>query len=453
MRPSTKELGLLGSARPNVLVLMIDAFRADRASGEGRRCATPFIDELAAGSTSFTNAFAPASMTTCCTATLLTGTYPFVHGIRSLTDARLSPELPTLGEMFKRSGYNTWAEVTGPLVPLTGLNRGFDDYAHRNYAKTLDTEWGTQLKARLRNAPTPWFGLVHLWELHNPRRVTQEFDRPEYGATLYDRAVSSLDNQLARLFEVVPDETAVVLTGDHGEFVSATRGGMIVGRLKRPLRWARRNVPGARRLRRLTPALIRRADQLTRGKQDLYLNWLGHGIHVYDYVVHVPLLLHAPGRFPADARFGDLVSHIDLYPTMSAAFELDPGDGLPDHGIDLQRLSNGTGEAFTDRAVYLEASGGGMRPRPDQWLTAIRTRRYKYVRGLVNDSLPEELYDLDADPGERDNVITARPDVAVELRTRLADLLAAEPPAHAVAYTAEEQEILEKRLTDLGYLE
>jgi arylsulfatase A-like enzyme len=435
---------------------MIDAFRADRAWGAERRCVTPFLDELAARSTTFTNAFAPASMTTCCTATLLTGTYPFVHGIRSLTDARLSRDLPTLAELFKRNGYNTWAEVTGPLVPVTGLNRGFDEYAHRNYAETLDTPWGGRLKARLRDAPAPWFGFVHIWELHNPRRVTPEFDRPEYGPSLYDRAVSSLDHQLRHLFEALPDETAIVLTGDHGEFVSTTRGGMIVGRLKRPLRWARRNVPGARRLKRLTPALIRRADQLTRGKQDLYLNWLGHGHHVYDYLVHVPLLIHAPGMFPAGLRVGDLVSYIDVYPTLSAAFDLDPGGGLPEHGVDLHAVTREAGEELSDRAVYLEASGGGMRPRPEQWLTAIRTHQYKYVRGLVNEELPEELFDLGADPSERENVLAARPEMAAELRTRLAEFLAAEAstsPAEETAYTAEEQEALQERLRDLGYLE
>jgi arylsulfatase A-like enzyme len=442
--------------RPNVLLLMVDAFRADRVWGGGRLCVTPFLDELVTRSTSFTKTFAPASMTTCCTATLLTGTYPFVHGIRSLSDARLPPDLPTLAELFKRNGYRTWAEVTGPLAPVTGLDRGFDEYAHRRYTETLDTPWGVELRAGLAEARAPWFGLLHLWELHNPRRVTPEYDKPEYGPNLYDRAVSSLDHELQRLFQVLPDETAVILTGDHGEFVSASRGANVVARLKGPLRWARKNVPGARTLKRLTPALTRRADQLTRGKHDLNLSWLGHGYHVYDYLVHVPLLIYAPGTFPAGLRVGELSSHVDLYPTLTLAFDLDPFDTPTQNSVDLYAVAHDPGQTLSDRAVYLEASGGRMRPRPEQWLAAIRTKRYKYVRGLFSEELPAELYDLQADPGERENIIAARPELAAELRARLAELMAVATraaPAEEAAYTAEEQEVLEERLRDLGYLE
>lgn len=442
--------------RPNVLLVMVDAFRADRVWGGERPCVTPFLDDLVTRSTIFTKAFAPASMTTCCTATLLTGTYPFVHGIRSLSDSRLPQDLPTLAELFKRNGFHTWAEVTGPLVPVTGLDRGFDEYVHRGHTETLDTPWGTELRQNLAQAQAPWFGLLHLWELHNPRRVTPEFDRPEYGQSLYDRAVSSLDAQLRSLFDALPNDTVVVLTGDHGEFVSASRGGNIVARLKRPLKWARKNLPGARTVKRVTPALMRRADRLTRGKQDLYMNWLGHGYHVYDYLVHVPLVVFAPGTFPAGRQVAELASHVDLYPTLASAFELDSLDGQPQDGIDLHAVAREPEKRLPDRAVYLEASGGRMLPRPDQWLTAIRTERYKYVRGLVNDELPEELYDLEADPGERENLLAARPAVAGELRARLADLVASETqtvPMDAAAYSAEEQEVLEDRLRDLGYLE
>jgi len=417
---------------------------------------TPFLDDLVTRSTIFTNAYAPASMTTCCTATLLTGTYPFVHGVRSLSDARLPSDIPTLAELFKRNGFHTWAEVTGPLAPVTGLNRGFDEYVQRGHTETLDSPWGVDLREKLTEAQTPWFGLLHLWELHSPRRVTPEFDRPEYGPTLYDRAVSSLDRQLRTLFEALPDDTVLVLTGDHGEFVSPSTGGNAVARLKRPLKWARKHVPGARTLKRLTPALMRRADQLTGGRQDLYRNWLGHGFHVYDPLVHVPLLVYAPGVFPARLRVPELASHVDLYPTLASAFELDTVDGLPPHGVDLHALAREPEQRLPDRAVYLEASGGGMLPRPDQWLTAVRTQRHKYVRGLVNDALPEELYDLDADPGERQNLLAARPELAAELRARLDELLATEAgagEADEAAYTAEEQEVLQERLRDLGYLD
>lgn len=94
--------------------------------------------------------------------------------------------------------------------------------------------------------------------------------------------------------------------------------------------------------------------------------------------------------------------------------------------------------------------------RPDQWLAGLRTGRYKYVRGMFNDGLPEELYDLEHDSHELENVVAKFPDVATEMRTRLTRLLTTGEPSTAMeetAYTAEEQEVLEQRLRDLGYLE
>lgn len=440
----------------NLLFVMVDAFRADRAFGASRTCTTPVLDGLKRRSTVFTNAFAPASMTTCCTASILTGTYPPVHGIRSLADARLRGDLPTLAERFRDRGYHTWAEVTGPLDPVTGLNRGFDEYVHREYGATLDTAWGEVLAERLARAQKPWFGFVHLWELHNPRRVTPEFEQRAYGASLYDRAVSSLDAQLGRLLGRLPGDTAVVLTGDHGEYASDSRTGDLVARLKEPLRWVRRRIPGARRLRRLTPLVLERADRLRPGRTDLTLTWLGHGYHVYDYLVHVPLFLSGPGVFPAGLERSELVSHVDLFPTLSSAFALTPAAPDSLSGVDLMPLLREDGDDLDGRAVYVEASGGRTTPRPEQWLTGLRTERYKYVRGLVNEDLPEELYDLASDPEERRNLAAERPELVAELSGRLRELVEGSFTPRfetETAYTPEQQAELERRLHDLGYLE
>lgn len=85
----------------------------------------------------------------------------------------------------------------------------------------------------------------------------------------------------------------------------------------------------------------------------------------------------------------------------------------------------------------------------------MRTPRYKYVRGLFNEELPEELYDLTSDPAEQKNLADRQPKLAAELRGRLQALTEAssEEPEIDTSYTPEQQAELERRLTDLGYLE
>lgn len=442
---------------PDVLLVVVDSLRADRISNDDRDCRTPNLDEFRRSATTFTNAFSVASITTVCTASILTGSYPFVHGMHSLAGRRLRPDLGTLADVFKSAGYYTWAEMTGPLEDFTGLSRGFDEYRCRRYTAWLDTAFGDELVTRLRTrAPRPHFGYVHLWEVHYPRRVTRRYNRSGYGRLLYDRAVSSLDNQLARIFDAVRDETIVIVTSDHGEFLPDSRRDELLTRLKGPTAWVKRRVPGAKRLRRsLMPFFFKHMHADAEGGSHAYRAWLGHGFHVYDSLVHVPLIVRAPGFLPGGVEVPSLVSHVDLLPTLASMLEVDCPLPPEADGLDLMdSFRHRNGEGRSD--VYLQASGARRMNRPDQWLAGLRTGRYKYVRGMFNDGLPEELYDLEHDSHELENVVARFPDVATEMRTRLTSLLTTGEPSTAMeetAYTAEEQEVLEQRLRDLGYLE
>lgn len=445
------------TARRNVLLLMIDALRADRAWGEQRSCHTPVLDDFCRRSTTFRNAFSVASTTPVCTASILTGTYPFVHGIRSMPGRPLRPDLGTLAEAFQAGGYHTWAEVTGPLEPAIRLDRGFDDYRLRDHTEWLDTSFGDRLLARLReNGPVPWFGFLHLWELHTPRRVAPEYDRPEYGRTAYDRAVSSLDPHLGRILDALGNETVVLVTGDHGEYVSES-GEELVKRLKRSFRWIKKRVPAAKKLKRVTPIAFRTAGRVATRRNDLLFNWLEHGFHVYDEVVHVPLIAYGPGLFPPGRECPDLVSHVDLVPTVVSALGLPRTHLSHVSGLDVMPCVDGR-TSLESRVIYAEESGGRQLTRApaerfEQRFAAVRTERYKYIDGLFGE---RELYDLEIDPGERHNVISKFPDVADALRARLFELTASTAdtaPEKEPSYSPEEQALVEERLRDLGYLD
>src|SRR5215510_4292656 len=169
--------------RPNILVLLIDCLRADAVYGARSGARTPTLDRLVRSGVACTQAVASASSTTPCVASLLTGTYSFVHGIRSIFGLKLNPSVSSLIEILRACGYQTYAEVSGPLFPETDLDRGFDVYHFREGPAYLSTAWGTDFHRRLRAAEfkPPWFLFLHLWELHHHRHIPPEFASRTYG--------------------------------------------------------------------------------------------------------------------------------------------------------------------------------------------------------------------------------------------------------------------------------
>ena len=88
--------------------------------------------------------------------------------------------------------------MTGPLLPAVGLSRELSSYEVRSTDSYLDTPWGDEVRHLLTaELPEPWFALIHLWELHLPRHVSNGFDSWRFGRNRYERALSSLDAALA----------------------------------------------------------------------------------------------------------------------------------------------------------------------------------------------------------------------------------------------------------------
>jgi len=113
----------------NVLLITIDTLRADALGCYGGPAATPALDSLAAQGVRFDFAHAHAVTTLASHASILTGTYPFQHGIRDNSGYRLPPNTATAASVLKARGYRTAAFVGAfPLHSRFGLNQGFDSY-------------------------------------------------------------------------------------------------------------------------------------------------------------------------------------------------------------------------------------------------------------------------------------------------------------------------------------
>ena len=176
--------------RPDILLVTIDALRADHLSSSGYdRLTTPAIDAFAQTAVRFTSAIAQAPYTKASVASLMTGLYPSTHKTVTtsvpfpetmtghpatapiLTDV-LPASVTTLAEVLRSAGYRTAGFTANPfLIEAFGFSRGFDRF---QFYPGGDFAGGDRLvadavdAARASDPRQPLFTWVHLMEPHSP---------------------------------------------------------------------------------------------------------------------------------------------------------------------------------------------------------------------------------------------------------------------------------------------
>ncbi|MFL6193943.1 MAG: sulfatase-like hydrolase/transferase [Thermoanaerobaculia bacterium] len=400
--------GLLLAAAPpaprpsrDIVLITIDTLRADAPGFAGnQRSRTPVLDRLAKQGRVFTNAHAHNVVTLPSHTNILTGLYPFQHGVRDNTGFRLPANVPTLATVLRGAGFATGAFVGAfPLDSQFGLDRGFDVYDDRYPKGANDTEFALAERRgdevvrpalqwwRARQGK-PRFLWVHLYDPH------AAYDPPEPFASRfkddpYLGEVAAVDAFLAPLLTPFLDgkekPALVVVTGDHGEGFG------------------------------------------DHGEQT-------HGLFAYEATLKVPLVVWGRGAAPgADARSA---RHIDIFPTVLQAAGIDPPAprGLRRPGRSLLAPPTDAGDS------YFEA------------LSATLNRGWAPLRGLLRGgrkfiSLPlPEVYDLPKDPREADNRFERE-------RAAARDVLGALPRESAWPPRREEVKAEDAaRLQALGYI-
>jgi arylsulfatase len=412
-----------GRERPNLILILVDCLRA-RTVFEGptsRRL--PGIGSLIAQGMSFPETVATATVTTPSMGSLFTGTLPQTHGIRGLNEGKLDPRVATLAEILRDHGYHTHAEATGPVVPQFGFDRGFVSFHHRDADdENVYTAYWDSLKDRVSDlmSRSPWFLYLHLFELHEFAVVPREFDRRRFGSTSYERALVALDrSRLSRLLDLVGQETIAILTADHGE---------LVPRYHLPVRI------GERIGRQLAIPSIRR----------YFEDRHGHGNHVTEDLVLVPLILRGPG-IPAGRRVDASVRHMDVFPTVLELAGVDDPRDSQSIGESLIPFFDGAGRA---RPGYSEALDSRLGyPRPTR--ISVRQNGWKYAETL--DGSAHWLWRL---PDERRDVSARHPTVTEEMRALLHEFRSTGVTARdEAALTASEQVEVESHLRALGYID
>src|SRR5438132_1632790 len=333
---------------PNVLLITLDTFRADRIGP-----LTPNLDRLGREAVRFENAVAPVPMTLPAHAAILSGLLPLHHTVRINGAGSFPANRETLATLLARNGYRTAAFVGAFVLDHRfGLNRGFevyDDAIERDpndVTSSLEAErrGNAVVDAALnwlrRPDQRPFLAWVHLYDAHAPYAPP-----PPYPQT-YDGEVAFVDQQVGRLLSSIDRKnTIVVVVGDHGESLGEH-------------------------------------GELT------------HGLLIFEPTLHVPMIIAAPDLRARSVR--QPVGSVDLAATVAALAHLamPVGDGR-DLSDDLRRGRDPTGHDLYSESRY---------PLQFGWsdLAAVRRGSVKLIAGPSS-----KLFDVSKDPGETKDLATS----------------------------------------------
>jgi arylsulfatase A-like enzyme len=442
-----------GPSQPNVVLVVVDTLRADRLSAYGHPDRlSPHLDRLARRGLLFSRVRSPSSWTVPATAALITGRYPVVPGVEKGAVPAVPPGALTLAERFSRQGYATGGySANFVLDGFRGFARGFETWFLAPYqdarltARQLNQQALSFIHTRREepfflflqymdphepyDAPTPDhprgkrdgpFDIRrgHRWQDGTIVPLVMDWERldgPEEQSRLegyYHDEVDYVDRCLGRLLAALGsagllEDTVVLVTADHGEELGD------------------------------------------------HGHW-SHGFTLNREVLHVPLVLSAPGL---EHRAGTVVhtpvSLVDVVPTLAGLAGLPPTAGP----LDGQHLL----EAAPGRTLFAATAACGLPPR-----YAAFDGRYAYIRfdrHAAEDCPPDSqaaawlvhadppgraLYDLHADPLERNNLAPQLPDVVSRMEAGLQTRF---PHSGEEAGDTTVDQAHQERLRALGYIQ
>jgi len=372
--------------KTSVILITVDTLRADRIESYGyKEGRTPTSNSLAQEGVLFENVLVQTPITLPSHASILTGTYPFYHGVQDVV-GRLRRDVPTLAEWFREKGYRTGAVVgSSVLLSQWGLDRGFEFYEDSfpmegirqiDFSRverpaerviSLSSAWVDEVRA------VPFFLWVHLYDPHDPYIPPEPFasdfrDRP------YDGEIAYLESELGRFFDRLKewdlyDDTLIIFTSDHGESL---------------------------------------------GEHDEKY----HAYYLYDASLRVPLILKVPqslsqGRYAPGTRLSNQVRSVDIAPTIIQLL----GEPVPES---MQGEGLAAVMAGKRPNLQLPAYAETHYPRIHfNWssLFSYSTPTHKFIEAPIS-----ELYDLKTDPGELQNIVAEQTALANRMKAQMHEL-------------------------------
>ncbi|MCQ9206268.1 MAG: sulfatase [Omnitrophica bacterium] len=377
-------------AGPNIVIILSDALRRDHLSLYGyHKKTSPNIDRFAEGATVFKNAVSQSSWTLSSVASLFTSLYVSVHGVVRQGETEgdcLDYRLVTLAELLKNKGYKTAAFIENPMISR-GLrfHQGFDVF--KLTVPMIELAEYKPRPSELNKIAFPWikkqkkkpfFVYVHYLDPHAPYAPIEPF-ASVFGTT-----------DLRKLEDAKPDRDTIDLYINNydGEILYIDHLiGQLLGHLKEC------GLTGE-------TLIIMLADH---GEGFLEHDNFAHGKTLYAEEINIPLIM----KFPKSVELSDVsenrVGLIDILPTvLHVTGVISPYDY---DGINLLDKTLGTDENRVIFSELLKPVGVGSLPR-----LAMMKGDFKAIYLTDRDQITE-LYDLDKDKEERDNILVQNPQI------------------------------------------
>ncbi len=389
----------------NVLLVSIDSLRLDYVSQTNPRIKTPAFDALTRDFCFYQGLFSASTATRPVHTSLFTGLYPFEHGVLGQTSKAMRSDIPTLFELLQKNGVTISAFSEAPEI-FTGLS--YADFIQR-YALGAISQ---ALTARAREQR---FVFLHYWGAHTPYGAADAKALGETAQLLrsgqqhvvqhrYARAVEQVfDSQLAPLLASLDRRNwCVFIFSDHGESWTA---------------------------------------------EEPY-----HGCTLQNSVLRVPFYYHIPGTGnPLPAR--PVLSLIDLFPTLLHLFETE--SEYRGWGIDMR---------WNDAPQYRFAQ---IHPDPKPLDLPSATDEHLLIGAEVPgnqwalfDDQVKFTYDEKKASGRLENTwseewLQEHGEITEQLCREYEQMVQQSPYAQSAieSTTPQQDELLDQRLRDLGYLE
>jgi arylsulfatase A-like enzyme len=423
--------------QPNIVFILTDNHGLNLGCYGQEEMETPRIDELAEEGIRFTNVNTGGVVCTPMRSALLTGRYPernglydnivnymvhnYSHEYTELEHTQsgemtqgLDRRETTLGRALQQGGYRTgivgkWD--SGRARPYLPLQRGFDffygfagtgiDYwTHERYGipslfrgnqRVTEEGYITNLLAREAvrfiedSADEPFFLYVPLNAPGNPANLEgtgyqapDEYikmfeDLPGSSTARFRASMKCMDDAVGDILDTLDerglrDDTVVVFASDGG-------GGPEVPQLQG-----------------------------------------GHG-HLYEGALRIPCIARWPGQIPAGVVSDEFFTSTDLFPTFLSAAGVAPPRDLVIDGMNMMDVLKN--ERSSPRAEYFWQRRGKRAARVGPWKWLVRTEsRYGFPSELPDPDARGELYNLETDPREQNDLAGARPELEREIRGR-----------------------------------